>query len=436
LAGIPADAHVHPAPWPWLAALRRHARLILFLVGLFAWVDLVPLYGPLGAAWAAARHVAYGPLPLWFLAAHGVGLILFGHLWDRFPRFAVAGARSSVLADAVLTVLLLWLPAGAWPAAFAVMGLATAAAMPAWGRWYATTVRVAWWGRVFALAAAGIEGVNFLYDPAGRYLTAGTALLAVLATLALAWAALGRFDTAPDPDRTEPPAYQSLRQHVQSFARFALFIVLFSLLAGMSYNFLFLKPLTPFADESLRRLPYIVGVLAAGWMVDRRNLQSAMVAGAGLLALAYLVGAWRAQPEQVAGTIMNGGAFGLLEAAPWLLLAGNAGPRDAARWFGWGLNLNVVPIFIGALIPAQLPGMTPAHLGLIAAVVLLLAILSLHGAVDPIALRRLRGGRAGPARHAPGAALPRPAQPPRGRGRAAGRARGSQPRDRGPALLI
>lgn len=209
------------------------------------------------------------------------------------------------------------------------------------------------------------------------------ALLATIALPAAAWIALARFDPSPAPDRCSPPLPRGRR--TAPVVRMGLFIMFFSFVAGLSYQIIVVAPLSPYADDSLRLLPYILGVLVCGALADGRNLKTPLVGGASLLALAFLIGAWTQPIAQYAGLGLNGVAFGLLEATPWLLLAANATPDTAGRWFGWGLNLNIVPIFFGAAASAAIQGLDPPHAGLLAAVALILAVASLHGVEDPLA---------------------------------------------------
>lgn len=110
-----------------------------------------------------------------------------------------------------------------------------------------------------------------------------------------------------------------------------------------------------------------------------------MVVGAGLLVVSFLIGAWSNQPRlAILGLLCNGLAFGLLESAPWLLLASSSTTGTPGRWYGWGSNLNVVPIWIGSVIAIPLGHMTPNRLGLLASFFILLAILFLHGTRDPL----------------------------------------------------
>jgi DNA-binding CsgD family transcriptional regulator len=383
--------------------LRRHGVLCLYLVGLFGWATSVPLWGDVGIAWAAARGVDYGPLPVWFLATNVLSSILTGFVLDRRPGWARAWAGSTLLAALLATLLLYVAPAPVWPLCFAGMGLA-ASGTAVWGRWYAITVPIPWLGRVFGLAAAGVATLNWLFSWLARTFDPAVVLLLTLLPLAVAGLAVPRIQEAPAAAREFPAAHIPRRVKARTVVRYGLFVVLISVVAGLSYRYLVTTPISPFVDETLRRLPYIGGVLLAGVLADRRNLQSVLVFGAGLLALAFLVGAWSQHPVPAAiSTGINGLAFGLLEGSPWLLLASLATRESAGRWFGWGLNLNIVPIILGALLAIPLAAvmdtngglLTPQHLGLIAAFVILLGILSLHGVTDPLTVLHTYSGLSG-----------------------------------------
>ncbi len=368
--------------------LRAYAGLILYLAGLFGWAGVFPYFGGIGGPWASAHGVKPGLLFLCFLYAHAPALVLWGYIADRYPKYDRTMARGAVLADAALTLTALVTPPALWPVLFAAMGAVTAAGMTTWGRWYATAVDVADLGRVFALAAAAVALIEVAADTCGRFLRPDAGVVATLAPLALAWLALGGWRPTVHPSRMQPPPPAVLRDQRGSMVRFALFIVCFSLVAGLSFQFFVVAPLNPSINEILRRLPYVVGLLLAGVAADRRGLQTPVVAGSGLLALAFLVGAWRLPSLQYVSLGMNGTAFGLLEAAPWLLLAANARPGTAGRWFGWGLNLNVVPILVAGMAAPHLPVVAPEQFGLIAAVALVLATLLLNGAADPLGMLR------------------------------------------------
>ena len=392
-----------------VSGLRRHARLSLVLIGFFGWVTALPLYGSVGTALAAAQGVTYPSLPLWFLGANVLSSILWGIAWDRWPGRAVAGARVGAVIAAMLTILLLAVPPALWPLLFALMGL-NMGCVVAWGRWYATTVDAGWLGRVFGLTAAGVGLVRWLFDIAARVMAPGPALtLLTLLPLALVLLALWHFDYTIDPSREQPPAAMiDFRVKARTLYRHGLFIILFSLVAGLAYRFQVVTPVSPFVNDSLRRLPYILALMVAGILADRRHLQALMVTGAALLALSCLTLGWAGLPGPAyAGIALQGAAFGLLEAAPWLLLAGLATPATAGRWFGWGLNMNVVPIFLGGLVAIPFASLTPEHFGLIATGAVVLAVLSLQGTSDPLVLlhRWLPTAR-GAEPTSPGAAAP------------------------------
>ncbi len=369
----------------WSRILQRYGGPILYLVGLFGWVVVVPLFGDATAAWAAAHSIAAGPLYDWFLLAHAVGLVATGYLIDRWPRTALSLARLVPVVDAILSLLMLAAAPAVLPLLFAAMGIVTALGMTAWGRWYATSVETVWLGQTFALAAAGIAVFHFAFGYLVAYVPVDTLLLWALLPLGLALLGASAVGTESVPVPRQRVALPA-RGRLRAAARFGLFICCFSVVAGLSDRFFVTVPISPYVHDFLRMAPYIVGVLVSGVLADRRGLLSAMVAGAGLLATAFLIGAWSENMlPAIVGTVFNGLAFGLLEPAPWLLLAAMARPRSAGRWFGWGLNLNVVPIFIGAAVAMPLSHVGPTQLGLMATVFTLLAVLILYGARDPLA---------------------------------------------------
>ena len=383
--------------------LGRHGRLILFLVVFFGWVDSTPLYGSVLGNLAAVRKVPFGPLPLWFLAAHAVGLVVAGYALDRRPQAASWVAAAAAAGCALLSAALFVVPGHDWRFLLAAMGLVAAGAMVSWGRWFSTAVPAAELGRVFGLTAAAVMLVGKAFEVDGRLLGPGWSL-ALSLLLPVSACALG-FGFRPEVCRGEGPspdepslwsAVWSTRSRAVGVARFALFIIFFSLVAGLSDRFFIAVPMTPYTNDTIRFLPYVGTVIAAGWLADRGRLMTPMIAGAATLAVAFLIGAWADPAAQFVGLGLNGAALGLLESAPWLLLAANARPASAGRWFGWGLNLNVVPIFLGGAVTAGFHAMQPTMLGLLAAVALLLAILSLHGVQDPLVpLRTQRAAESG-----------------------------------------
>lgn len=393
---------------PFKGLVKRYGLLILFLIGLFGWATAVPLYGSVSLAWAAERQVSYGSLPLWALTANVISSVLLGILMDRDSVWAQRGARLAPIVAAAATLGLRLLPPSTWPALFALMGLAMGTTAT-WGRWFTLHVDPRHLGRVFALAGAGVSLVNWLFGVIDRHITPSIGLLLTLLPLLLAWIGASRQAEEPEQIEQRPVEVLHLRVRLRTAARIGAFIIFFSMVAGLSYRYLIITPVTPFVDETLRRLPYIACILIAGVLADRRNLLTVMSIGAGLLALAFLVGAWAVPALQYLSLGLNGAAFGLLESAPWLLLASLAGGRSAGRWFGWGLNLNIVPIMIGAVVALPLGALTPEHLGLIAAVAIVLATLALQGASDPLAI--LHNSLAGPATLPAVAALPPEEEP-------------------------
>ena len=374
----------------WRDAVQRHWRLSLYLIGLFGWIDSVPLYGYVTASLGAARGVPVPALFDWYLLS-STTMVFSGMLIDRYPRQASRGAGWVPWGCGLLSVLLLWLPGKMWPYDFLGMGVVSSFGVAAWGRWYATTVENRWLGRVFGVTAAGVALLGRGLTTLTAHLPADTALLLTLLPLAMAWLSVARSGDWPVPVRKIYPTATPLLKRIRSAVRFGLFIGCFSVVAGLSYRFFVLTPISPFVHDSLRLMPYVIAVVAAGIIADRRGLAWIMVAGAGMLAASFLIGAWSNELiPAVIGLSLNGLAFGFLESAPWLLLATSCTQDTAGRWFGWGLNLNIVPILIGSVIATPLGHLSSTRLGLLAAVFVLLAILLLYGAVDPLStLHRL-----------------------------------------------
>lgn len=367
--------------------VRQYGPLCFVLIGFFGWVTSTPLYGSVGMSLATAKGVNYAPLPLWFLGGNVLAAILFGYIVDRRPSLARPSVRVTILVEAVLTLLLLTAPPVAWPLLFALMGTAMGG-VTVWGRWFATSVEPHWLGRVFGMTAAAIGLVHWLFDTIAALLQPGTGLvLLTLIPLGLSWIATGKVDDTVAPSRQLPSALIHWRIKARTVTRYGLLIILFSLAAGMAYQFQVVAPVSPYVDDTLRRLPYVIAVMAAGVLADRRDLHALLVTGAGLLALSFLLVGWAGHPGLAYTSIgLQGAAFGLLEASPWLLLAGLSTPTTAGRWFGWGLNMNVVPILLGGLVGQLVAGMSPERFGLLAATATLLGFLFLVGISDPLVL--------------------------------------------------
>lgn len=360
---------------------------VLLVIGFFGWVTTTPLYGSVGVSLAAARGINYAPLPLWFLGGNVVTAILFGHVLDRWPGVAKPAVRVAILVEALLTSLLLVASPTWWPLLFTLMGLAMAP-VTAWGRWYATVVEPGWLGRVFGLTAAGVGLITWLFGTLTALVPSKVDLVLLsLVPLVLSFIATGRVNGNVDPERLLPSALIHWRVKARTVVRYGLLIVMFSLAAGLAYQFQVVDPVSPYVDDTLRHLPYTLAVLTAGVLADRRNLHALLVSGAGLLALSFLLIGWASQPGLAYISIaLQGGAFGLLEAAPWLLLAGLSTPSSAGRWFGWGLNMNMIPILLGGLVALPFAGMSPEPFGLLAATFTLLGLLVLLGVSDPLVL--------------------------------------------------
>ena len=374
----------------WSPVLNLHHGLILYLVGLFGWVVTVPLYGDTMTVWASQHGISILLLSNCFLIAHAVSLILTGMNLDHRPHRAVTIARLVPLGNALLLLLILFVPTWAWTSLFALMGIVTAFGMTVWGRWYATTVKTEWLGKTFALAAAGVAAFHGTFGVLVTYVPPASLLPLSLLPLALASLAIQKqkqpiLPTVPSlPAQTRP-----LAERIRSGIRFGLFVCFFSVVAGLSDRFFVALPISPLVQDFLRMAPYIVGVLLSGIIADLSGLLWIMVVGAAVLAVSFLIGAWSSRPLiTLLGLLFNGLAFGLLEPAPWLLLASSCTEATAGRWFGWGLNLNVIPIFIGTVIAIPLGHITASHLGLLASFFILLAILFLHGTRDPLAALR------------------------------------------------
>ncbi|MFZ5826405.1 MAG: LuxR C-terminal-related transcriptional regulator [Bacillota bacterium] len=295
--------------------------------------------------------------------------------------------RIAVLVEAILTCLLLIASPTWWPLLFTLMGLAMAP-VTAWGRWYATVVEPGWLGRVFGVTAAGVSLINWVFDTLSTFIAPGLELVLLsVVPLLLGFVATGRINDTVDPERLLPSALIHWRVKARTVVRYGLLIVMFSMAAGLAYQFQVVDPVSPYVDDTLRRLPYILAVLTAGVLADRRNLHALLVSGAGLLALSFLLIGWAGLPGLAYVSIaLQGSAFGLLEAAPWLLLAGLSTPTTAGRWFGWGLNMNMIPILLGGLVALPFAGMSPERFGLLAATFTLLGLLVLLGVSDPLVL--------------------------------------------------
>lgn len=339
------------------AGTRSLWPAVAFLGGIFAWLVSVPLFGPAWFTLAAAAHVqAIDPIYL-FLAAHAIGLAGAGLTTDVWPAFRRAGALFAAAGCLLVTLITV-----AWPAladvTFPLLGL-----LAAWGI-------VAWAPAFRLLVPLGRRALSFVGVPiaanAVKYaLTLGIghiapAWLMVLASLPLlasllfgrqvATALQEEVSHAPWPDA--PP-----RVDLRPLWLLAPFLFVVYLSAGVSYSALtpsLLAALHTPVDPSLLAYVLVIPLLALAG--DRKGMRNVAVAGPLLLGGAFLVwAAWPTPGGAISTQALMGAGYAAMDLLTWVALLEIAPPRGTATVFGVGLNMNVLPILIGAGLQAQIP---------------------------------------------------------------------------------
>ena len=341
------------------AKARSLFPAIAFLGGIFAWLVSVPLFGPTWLTLAATSHAAaITPIYL-FLGAHAVGLAAAGLTSDVWPAFRRAGALFAAALCLLGTLL-----TAAWPAVasvtFPILGL-----LAAWGI-------VAWAPAFRLIVPLGSRALSFVGVPvvanAFKYLlTIGVGhipavWLVILASLPLVAslvygprvAAQAQDEIARAPWTAAPP-----RLDLRPLWLLAPFLFVVYLSAGVSYSALtpsLLAMLHSAVDPSLLAYVLVIPLLALAG--DRKGMRVVAVAGPLLLGAAFLIwAAWPTPGGAISTQVLMGAGYAAMDLLTWVALLEIAPPRGTATVFGIGLNMNVLPILIGAGLQAQITGL-------------------------------------------------------------------------------
>ena len=335
---------------------------IAFLGGVFAWLVSVPLFGPTWLGLAAAAHLNPATPIYLFLGGHALGLAgsgLVSDIWAPFRKAALTWAAPTCL---LLTLLTAFAPDVSF-VTFPLLGLMAAWAIVAWAPAFRAAVPL----RRRAIAFAGVPIVanafKFLWSLGLGHLP--PAWLMVLATLPLAASlAYGpRLRDIGDEGSAPPPAATGVSfPDLRPLWLLAPFLFVVYLAAGVTYSAVtpsLLRALHTPVDPSL--LSYVVFIPVLALFGDRTTLRNVAFAGPLLLGAAFLV--WAASPDSggaIAVQVLMGAGYAAMDLLTWVALLEIAPAYGTATVFGIGLNMNVLPILIGAGLQAQVPAL--AHL--------------------------------------------------------------------------
>ncbi len=340
--------------------MRSLLPAVAFLGGIFAWLVSVPLFGPTWFALAAEAHLQ-PEVPIYlFLAGHAVGLAGSGLISDVWPTFRRAGLVWASPACLVLTLLTAFAPAVS-SVSFPILGIMAAWGIVAWAPAFRALVPL----RRRALAFAGVpiaaNAFKYLWSlglghiPAAWLVALAALPLVASAVYGPALAGVGQVGT-PSRSATRAMPFLDLKP-LWLLAPF-LFVVYLS--AGVTYSAITPSLLaavhTP-VDPSL--LSYVAVIPLLALVGDRSSLRNVAVAGPLLLGAAFL--AWAALPT-FGGALMTqvlmGAGYAAMDLLTWVALLEIAPPYGTATVFGIGLNMNVLPILIGAGLQAHVPLLT------------------------------------------------------------------------------
>ncbi len=336
---------------------RRLWPAVAFLGGMFAWLVSVPLFGPAWLGLASAAHLQPTTPIYLFLGGHVLGLAgagLIADVWAAFRRAALVWSAPACL---LLTLLTAFVPLAA-TVTFPALGLLSAWGIVAWAPAFRAVVPL----RRRALAFAGVpvaaNAIKFLWSLGlGHIAPVFLVLLAALPLLASAF--YGR--RLADEEGESPPAHAATRAlpflDLRPLWLLSPFLFVVYLAAGLTYAAVtpsLLRALHSPVDPSL--VSYVVFIPLFALVGDRTTLRNVAVAGPLLLGLAFLV--WAASPDTggaLAVQVLMGAGYAAMDLLTWVALLEIAPPRGTATVFGIGLNMNVLPILIGAGLGTEVP---------------------------------------------------------------------------------
>ncbi len=329
---------------------------VAFLGGIFAWLVSVPLFGPTWLGLAAAAHVQpTAPIYL-FLGGHALGLAGAGLISDIWAAFRRAALVWSAPAGLLLTLLTAIAPQTA-SVSFPLLGLLSAWGIVAWAPAFQAVVPLRRRAIAFAGVPVAANAFKFLWSLGlGRVAPEWLVLLAALPLLASAF--YGRKLAAMEGQDPPPAATRALPfLDLRPLWLLAPFLFVVYLAAGVTYTAVtpsLLGALHSQVDPSL--LSYVVFIPLFALVGDRTTLRNVAVAGPLLLGASFLV--WAASPDfdgAMAVQVLMGAGYAAMDLLTWVALLEIAPPHGTATVFGIGLNMNVLPILIGAGLQAQVP---------------------------------------------------------------------------------
>lgn len=345
---------------------RTSARLLFpavaFLGGIFAWLVSVPLFGPTWLELASAAHLdPTAPIYL-FLGGHAVGLAGSGLVSDIWAPFRRAGLTWTAPACLLLTIATAFAPEVSF-VTFPLLGLVAAWGIVAWAPAFRAVVPLRRRAIVFAGVPLAANAFKYLWSLGLGHLPPDW--LVVLAALPLV-VSLAYGPNLRDIGM-EGPALPAAAPGVpfpdlRPLWLLAPFLFVVYLAAGVTYAAVtpsLLRALHTSVDPSL--LSYVVFIPALALFGDRTTLRNVAFAGPLLLGAAFLV--WAASPDfggAIAVQVLMGAGYAAMDLLTWVALIEIAPPYGTATVFGIGLNMNVLPILIGAGLQAQVPAL--AHL--------------------------------------------------------------------------
>jgi len=368
---------------------------IAFLGGIFAWLVSVPLFGPTWLGLAAAAHVPpIAPIYL-FLGGHALGLAgagLISDIWAPFRRAALVWSAPACL---LLTLLTAFTPQSA-SVTFPLLGLLAAWGIVAWAPAFQAVVPLRRRAIAFAVVPVAANAFKFLSSLGlGRVAPVWLVLLAALPLLASAF--YGRMLADTGQESPSPPAATRALPFLDLRPLWLLapFLFVVYLAAGVTYAAVtpsLLGALHSPVDPSL--LSYVVFIPLFALVGDRTTLRNVAIAGPLLLGLAFLV--WAASPDldgAMAVQVLMGAGYAAMDLLTWVALLEIAPPHGTATVFGIGLNMNVLPILIGAGLQAQVPLLAHLPTSILAGGMLFLMLLAVAFFRDTALL--VRGKAAG-----------------------------------------
>ncbi len=330
---------------------------VAFLGGIFAWLVSVPLFGPAWLALASSANIdAFAPIYL-FLGGHALGLAAGGLIADVWPPFRRAGLAYAAVTCFLLTLVTALAPQMS-PVTFPLLGIAAAWGIVSWAPAFRHLVPLGHRALAFAGVPVAANILKYVWSFGIGHVPA--VWLVIVASLPLlASVAVGPRLAAqgPDGDRASPFASPAPTLDLRPLWLLAPFLFVVYLSAGVSYAALtpsLLRVLqTPVAPSLLT---YVVVIPFLALVADRKGMRHLAVAGPLLLGAAFLV--WAASPS-FGGALMTqvlmGSGYAAMDLLTWVALLEIAPAGGTATVFGIGLNMNVLPILIGAGLQAHVP---------------------------------------------------------------------------------